>query len=123
MKTEQDLLKELSIETDNLISFEKLSKWKMKEKCPHLSVLINSSLATVTCKDCGGSLDPMWVISNYAEHQKSVYQELRNQLIRVNNIEKMLLKKQKTKCKHCGRFTPVKITMSDSKWMGLDVVK
>ena len=123
MEKDKDLLKELSIKTTNLISFEKLSKWKIKEKCQHLSVLINESLSTVSCSDCGESLNPIWVLCNYADHQKSTYHELRNQLVRVKNIEKMLEKKQKTKCSHCGRFTRVNISMSDSKWMGLDVVK
>ena len=123
MKTDKEFLNELSIETTNLISFEELSKWKSKEKCPHLSIIVDESLAEVKCQDCGKSLNPIWVIGNYARHQKSVYQELRNQLIRVKNIEKTLEKKQRTKCKHCGKFTPVNISMSDSKWMGFDVVK
>ena len=123
MNKESELLKELSIDTTNLISFEKLSKRKIKEKCPHLSILIDESRTNVTCNTCGESLSPMWVLCNYADHQKSTYIELRNQLIRVNNIEKMLEKKQKTKCSHCGKFTKVNISMSDSKWMGLDVVK
>ena len=123
MKTDKELLEELSIDTTNLISFEKLSKSKIKEKCPHNSVTIDESLSIVSCKDCGESLNPMWVLCNLAEHQESVHKKLRKELIRVQNIEKMLVKKQRTKCSHCGRFTSVNITMLDSQWMGFDVVK
>ena len=123
MKTDREFLEELNIDTTNLISFEKISKQKIKDKCQHFNLSINASEEGIDCKDCGEKLNPMWVLCNYAEYQKSVYKELRQQLIRVKNIEKELEKKQRTKCKHCGRFTPVNIQMSDSQWWGFDVVK
>jgi len=107
----------LEINRTNLISLDK--KRIEFRGCKHLRMEINEGAAMVICKDCGRQLDPMWVLSRMADNEGTLLNKIHQQYVRLCNIETAVRGKIRTKCKHCGRLTPVNITMKDLEWRGL----
>ena len=116
-----EMLKLFDIKISNVISLEE--KRKELGECKHSRFLISQDEAFVTCGDCGEKLDPMWVLSIIAKNQNTLATQLHRQYVKLCNIETVLSSKSRTKCKHCGKMTPVNIRMSDREWMGWNSVK
>ena len=122
MKTDVvDTLDMLDIQVTNIISLEK--KRHELRGCKHNKLIINEGAALVTCVECGEQLDPMWVLTRMATNEATLLRKIHQQYIRLCNIETAVRRKIRTKCKHCGKFTPVNIDMKDREWMGWNKIK
>jgi uncharacterized Zn finger protein len=113
-----DTIELFDIQATNVISLEKKRREFLKERCKHNKLIVDEGLAMLTCGDCGEQLDPMWILARMAKKEETLQRKLYQQYVRLCNIEAAVRRKVRTKCKHCGRVTPVNIKMSDGEWMG-----
>jgi hypothetical protein len=72
--------------------------------CEHIHILINESLWQVECEDCGAILDPIAYLAKLAKKQELLAYQLENIEIAVNKAKGKL----RTRCIHCGQFTPIR---------------
>lgn len=107
---------ELDIQTSKVISLDK--KRIEYGRCKHFKMIVSEDVAEITCQECGEKLNPIWVLSRFAREEKTLREQLRNQLVRLKNIEVAMNRKTRTKCKHCNRYTPVNINLTQREWMG-----
>lgn len=73
--------------------------------CDHKQFLIDPKQAQVECKDCGTLLNPMWVLERLCS-EESRYKRRKKECL---DVLQELRKKSKCKCKHCGKFTDIRI--------------
>lgn len=73
--------------------------------CEHKKFIIDSKKAEVECADCKTLLNPMWVLEKLCE-KETRYMRRKNEYIALLNE---LSKKKKCKCKHCGKFTDIRV--------------
>lgn len=73
-------------------------------ECSHFGpFVVNEKEDTVTCKQCGTRLNPMYVLKRLAMEEtrwhraRSTYQD----------ETKRLKERSRTKCRHCGEMTPI----------------
>ena len=91
--------------------------------CKHKKILFSEDLDYVKCGDCGETLNPIWVIARFATDELNYRAMASQEYTRQNNISKKLNEKRRTKCKHCGKMTPVNIDMTSWQWAGKEEVK
>ena len=88
---------------------------KEKKKCFHHKIFVDESLNYVECGDCGEKLNPVWVLSRFANEENSVQWQQDRERIRLKLEREEFRNRKRTKCKHCGRMTEINIHISDSK--------
>jgi len=71
--------------------------------CKHTQFTIDRQLAHVKCRQCGETLDPMFVLLQLASDE-TMYHQFHK---RYEEELSRLRKRQKTKCQHCKRITRI----------------
>jgi ribosomal protein S27E len=87
-------------------------------ECEHSQVIVDEDLWSVECSQCGEKMDPIRFLIRLAHNESREefrIQKLRNEYKRIIDI---LAIKTNTRCKHCGKITPVN-TEGDIKKIGL----
>jgi hypothetical protein len=72
-------------------------------RCSHQKVIVDESLNTVECKDCGEKLNPVWVLAQYANRERLAVQNLEM----LKELQKKAEEKTKCKCEKCGGITRI----------------
>jgi DNA-directed RNA polymerase subunit RPC12/RpoP len=88
------------------------------DECSHSRVIVDEDLWSVECQDCGEKLDPIRFLIKLAQNESQEefrIQKLKNEYKRIIDI---LAVKTNTRCKHCGKITPIN-TETDIKKLGL----
>jgi predicted RNA-binding Zn-ribbon protein involved in translation (DUF1610 family) len=91
---------------------------KAFDECSHSRVTVDEDLWSVECRDCGEKLDPIRFLIRLAQNESKEefrIQKLKNEYKRIIDI---LAVKTNTRCKHCGKITPIN-TETDIKKLGL----
>ncbi|AEJ01258.1 hypothetical protein Nit79A3_1426 [Nitrosomonas sp. Is79A3] len=73
--------------------------------CEHRKFLIDSKSAQVECKDCKTLLNPMWVLEHLCNEETRFMREKKRYITLLREFKK----KSKCKCKHCGKFTDIRL--------------
>lgn len=100
---------ELKIPTaaDNVIELSVVREDRMlralKGKCRHNRIWIDTSLATLTCKDCEKALNPVEWVAMLTEHWAEIKRMGDAYLAAKTDFEDV----SKCKCRHCGKMTPI----------------
>ncbi len=71
--------------------------------CQHNRILYDPELAYVLCGLCKKKLNPIWVISQFANHET----HLRVRLRYLKKLCEKAEKKNRCKCEHCGKMTDI----------------
>jgi ribosomal protein S27E len=104
---------------EKTVSIKAKTSWdKTFDECEHNQVLVDESLWAIECRNCGEKLDPIKFLLKLARKEsmeESRIQKLRREYKRITDI---LAIKTNTRCKHCGKITPVN-TEADIKKIGL----
>lgn len=87
-----------------IISIEVARHRKLLEGCKHIRVEVDRSLSTLTCLDCGRQVNPVEYIAYLAEEWKRIEYRIEQ----YKALEEKHAQRTRTKCMHCGKFTPVK---------------
>lgn len=93
-------------EPTNVICLSEARKLYSSKACQHKRVEIDERLAEVECRDCGEKLNPIHVLVRMAR-EESMWK------LRLESMQKLkadLDEKLRTKCRHCGQMTPVRVT-------------
>jgi DNA-directed RNA polymerase subunit RPC12/RpoP len=71
--------------------------------CQHKHFDVDARLQEVECRDCKAKLNPMWVLValSHEEHR------LLDRWARLQAQIQSMSEKTRTKCKNCGKFTPI----------------
>lgn len=72
-------------------------------KCRHRQLLVDQDNAFVECKDCGEKLNPIAMLSRFANEESRWNMERE----RLNETLAKLRDKVRCKCEHCGKMTRV----------------
>lgn len=86
--------------------------------CQHNLFLIDERLDTVTCRDCGEKINPMFALKKLAEKESNYrkkLQEITDFYHTQKKLNSILMDSHKYKCKHCGKFNQA---ILDTKWNG-----
>ena len=77
-------------------------------ECSHLFVqyLVCDSAAEVECGRCGAKLNPMWVLIRLASEDRRMEESQK----RYQDELKRLEGRSRTKCRCCGKMTPISRT-------------
>lgn len=75
------------------------------EKCHHRSFLIDDKKVQVECKDCETLMNPMYVLQKLCTDESRYMQEKKRYIALLRELKK----KSRTKCKHCGKFTDIRL--------------
>lgn len=76
---------------------------KKFNRCRHNRILINEELSEVECQDCCEKLSPIWVLKMLANKQEAIESRIGT----LQEREKKLQGRLRTKCEHCGQFTKI----------------
>lgn len=73
--------------------------------CDHLfaQYIVNQAEAEVECARCGTRLNPMWVLSQIATHDRRYADSQK----RYQDEQRRLAERTRTKCQHCGQMTRI----------------
>lgn len=71
--------------------------------CQHPRVEVCEKNAEVTCQDCGAKLNPIWVLMRIAQDDRILVDRWASMKAEIATMGK----RTRTKCRHCGQFTPV----------------
>lgn len=72
--------------------------------CAHFGpFVVDDKLSTVTCKQCGEGLNPMYVLKRLAQEETRWH---RARLIHQEEMQR-LKERSRTKCEHCGEITRI----------------
>ena len=88
----------------SIISLRLVREREQQQKCRHLNVEVDESLATLLCTDCGAAVNPIAFLGRLARHEI----EFSNYFKAYSEALTHLKDKNRVKCQHCGRFTPIK---------------
>lgn len=81
------------------------------DRCQHRGpYYVDKTLATVECGDCGAALNPLFVLEVLACHESYWNVRTRDLQRYLDQINKELDGRQRTKCVHCGNMTPIRFT-------------
>lgn len=94
-------------EPTNVIVLSEVRSQYDFRKCQHKQVLVDEALAEVECKDCGAKLNPIAVLVRLSREES----RLKNRIEQNQRLKAELEKKTRTKCRHCGEMTPVRVTL------------
>lgn len=75
------------------------------KKCQHLDVIVDERLAEVKCAKCGIGLNPINVLVRFAREES----QWMNNYKAMQEQKRLLDEKQRTKCRHCGKITPIRV--------------
>lgn len=78
-------------------------------KCMHGRFLVDEKKAEVECGLCHEKLNPMWVLGRIANDD---YQ-LRDRWANLKADLQLMGERTKTKCRHCGKMTPIHSNVSN----------
>lgn len=92
-------------EPTNVIVLSEVRNQYRFDKCQHKRVEVDEIAAEVECKDCGQKLSPIAVLVRLAREES----RLRFRIEQNQKLKAELDKKTRTKCRHCGRMTPVRV--------------
>ena len=73
----------------------------LKSRCRHAKTTIDTTLAELTCDECGSKLNAIEWLAEFAEEYER-FQRLRDQYIEAR---KAYDAKQCCKCEHCNKMT------------------
>jgi ribosomal protein S27E len=73
-------------------------------KCTHTSLVVDTSLTKLECKDCGKEINAVEWIATTTEY----YAGLRYERERYNEAKSLFGMKSRCKCEHCGKLTRIK---------------
>lgn len=75
------------------------------EKCKHYRgpFEIDEDAGTCTCKECGDTVSPMFVLKRLMNKESQWNRTRGNYLDEM----KRLKERSRTKCRHCGQMTPI----------------
>lgn len=74
------------------------------EHCQHRTMIVDEKLNTLTCKQCGSLLNPIWALARFHKEESSWKWTLKA-------YKEMLAERDartRTKCQHCGKMTRIK---------------
>ena len=71
--------------------------------CKHNKFLVDTRLDYIKCAICGEHLNPMWVVSQYADDEHRLCKHLK----RLERLIEETKHKTKCKCEHCGEMTKI----------------
>lgn len=94
-------------EITNVIVLSEVRSQYDYQKCRHLQIVVDEALAEVECGTCGAKLNPINVLARLA-HEES---RLKNRIEQNRRLKAELDKKTRTKCRHCGEMTPVRVAL------------
>lgn len=72
-------------------------------KCKHRRLLVDQDNAFVECKDCGEKLNPIAMLSRFANEETRWNMEREN----LNKALEKFREKSRCKCQHCGKMTRI----------------
>lgn len=72
-------------------------------RCWHRRFIVDDTLDTVECRDCGEKLNPMYALKQLAQNENK-YHEYH---ARYHDEQQRLAERSKTKCTHCGQMTRI----------------
>ena len=72
-------------------------------QCRHKLINFDEASDSVECRQCGERLNPMWVIKKMAMKESIAIQNIE----RYQDEMKRLKDRSRTKCRHCGKMTPI----------------
>lgn len=80
-----------------------------QHNCQHKGpFIVDRKLATVECGDCGALLNPIYVLEILACHEAYWNMRQRDLHRYLEQINKEIEGRTKTKCTHCGNMTPIR---------------
>jgi ribosomal protein S27E len=98
---------DLPDEKGNVISLEVVRESiyyrRLKKTCPHQAVTIDPLLSQIECRTCGEKLNPVEWLAMMAEEWGRVKRMYEDLITVRDEVET----RQRVKCKHCGRLTPI----------------
>lgn len=80
------------------------SAFAREGQCRHLNITVYEDRSQVVCRDCGESLNPIWVLTRMAK-EETKWAMRRSEFIAARTE---LAKRQRCKCQHCGQITRIK---------------
>jgi ribosomal protein S27E len=75
------------------------------QECKHTCIVVDESLWTVECTDCGEKLDPIHYLIQLAREERYVEFRIDELKKAHKRIMEVLEGKKRTRCKHCGKYT------------------
>ncbi len=91
----------------NVISIEVVRRSRIEKKlraeCTHIRTSVNVELNHLTCLDCGAHLNAVEWIAQLAEEWDRIQRMTAEYRAAAEKHEQ----RTRTKCRHCGQFTPV----------------
>lgn len=79
------------------------------DRCKHRGqYIVDSTLATVECGDCGAALNPIFVLEMLAWQEAYWSTRMRDLQRYLAAINKEIEGRQRTKCTHCGNMTAIR---------------
>ncbi|MCY9874521.1 hypothetical protein [Vibrio barjaei] len=76
---------------------------RFAQRCKHNKFIVDPQLGVVKCGICGESLNPMWVLEQYASGEHRLIQQVE----RLRRLVEETKDKTKCKCQHCGKMTTI----------------
>lgn len=107
--SDDDNVKKLPVRFKNPLPEDRtlLHPWEVQKGggCCHFMApyIVDEKLAEVECGRCGAKLNPMWVLSQLAIHDRR-YEEGQK---RYQEEMKRLSERERTKCESCGKMTRI----------------
>lgn len=88
---------------NRILSLEIAREKYGQKHCDHWKVIVNEKFAKCECGDCGKELNPMWVLTRYANEESRFVRERKAYIEAYEAYEK----RSRTKCQHCGKITRI----------------
>lgn len=80
-----------------------------QDGCPHKGpYLVDTTLATVECQDCGALLNPMFVLEKLAYRETYWNQRKKDLEAYIATLDKEIVGRERTRCTHCGNMTAIR---------------
>ena len=76
---------------------------RIHEQCTHGRVSVDTALVHLKCLDCGALLNPVEWVASLADEWDRITRMTDDYKKTIEKYEK----RSRTKCRHCGEFTPV----------------
>lgn len=72
-------------------------------KCQHHHIEVDETKADVKCRDCGDSLNPVWVLARLAQEDSLLMRRWEGMHAEVRALQGRV----RTKCEHCDQMTRI----------------
>jgi len=81
------------------------------DHCQHRGpFVVDTTLASVECGECGAMLNPLFVLERLAHNETYWNARTRDLQKYLDRLNKEIEGRQRTKCVHCGNMTPIRFT-------------